>query len=142
VVVLACLQRLLSDPTRLPSTWRKFYPASFEPVTERLPENPAVVRGPDGVGSYGGTWRRCTRASYDLHRKIGYERFVRFGPSGEIQPCAAWKWTAEQGNRVFTFHLRKGHRWSDGHPFTAADIVWVCNTLIGSPHWPSPPNWI
>ena len=24
--------------------------------------------------------------------------------------------------RIFTFHLRKGHKWSDGHPFTAEDF--------------------
>ena len=24
--------------------------------------------------------------------------------------------------RIFTLHLRKGHRWSDGHPFTSEDF--------------------
>src|SRR5262249_30991579 len=27
-----------------------------------------------------------------------------------------------ENERVFTLHLRPGHRWSDGHPFTAEDF--------------------
>src|SRR5205814_5760683 len=27
-----------------------------------------------------------------------------------------------QEGRIFTLRLRKGHRWSDGHPFTAEDF--------------------
>jgi peptide/nickel transport system substrate-binding protein len=27
-----------------------------------------------------------------------------------------------ENDAVFTFHLREGHRWSDGSPFTADDF--------------------
>ena len=27
------------------------------------------------------------------------------------------------GGRSFTFYLRKGVRWSDGHPFTVDDLL-------------------
>ncbi len=133
---------MLTDRGRMPEAWRRHYPETLPPVAERLPRNPAVVRGPDGIGQYGGVWRRCTNAYYDIDRKIGSESFVRFDPSGRVQPGVAYKWEVTDSNRVYTFHLRKGHRWSDGHPFTTADILCVCNTLIGSAHWPSPPNWM
>jgi len=132
---------MLADLDSMPRQWRKHYPQSLPPVAERLPRNPAVVRGPDGVGRYGGTWHRCTGIWSDLTRKIGYESFVRFDPSGRISPCLAYKWQV-QDNRIYTFYLRKGHRWSDGHPFTAHDVVWRCNTLIGSDVEASRPNWM
>ncbi|MFW6154660.1 MAG: ABC transporter substrate-binding protein [Planctomycetota bacterium] len=132
---------MLTDLDSMSATWRKHYPQSLPPVAERLPRNPAVVRGPDGVGRYGGTWHRCTGIWSDLNRKIGYESFVRFDPSGRISPCLAYKWEVED-NRIYTFYLRKGHRWSDGQPFTAQDVVWVCNTLIGSDVRASRPNWM
>ncbi|NLF30032.1 MAG: hypothetical protein GX591_03995 [Planctomycetes bacterium] len=133
---------MLADLDSMAPEWRQHYPASLPPVAQRLPRNPAVVRGPDGVGRYGGTWHRCTWLVQDLDSKIGYESFVRFDPSGRISPCLAYKWTVEDNNRVFTFYLRKGHRWSDGHPFTAHDIVWACNTVKGSDAAPSLPEWM
>jgi len=36
-------------------------------------------------------------------------------------------------NREFTFHLRPGHRWSDGHPFTSADFEYWWNDVCLHP---------
>ena len=132
----------LKNRAQMPEDLRRHFPADLPPVEERLPLNPAVVRGPDSPGRYGGTWRRATPTISDLSRKIGYESFVRFDPAGRLQPGVAYRWTVENSNRVYTFYLRPGHRWSSGEPFTSHDITWVCNTLIGSAHWPSPPNWM
>ena len=47
----------------------------------------------------------------------------------------------DEDSRVFTFHLRKGHKWSDGHPFTTEDFryFWedVANNEKLSPFGPS-----
>jgi len=117
------------------------------PVEERLPLNPLVAEGPDGVGRYGrtketATWTRCTTMDWSIYRKIGYPTFMRFGPTGTLQPHYAYKWTAEDNNRVYTLWLRKGHKWSDGYPWSANDVAWVCNTVIGSPYWGGAPNWM
>ncbi len=114
---------------------------ALPPVEERLPLYPAVMVGPDGPGRYGGRWRRAA-SDRDLGTKIGYPTLVRFDPKGDLQPHYAYKWKVENENRIFTFWLRKGHRWSDGHPWTAHDVAWVCNVLIGSDHWPDPPDWM
>ena len=111
------------------------------PVEERIPLYPAVMVGPDGPGRYGGRWRRAANDN-DLGRKIGYPTLVRFDPKGDLQPHFAYKWKVENQNRMYTFWLRRGHRWSDGHPFTAHDVAWICNVLIGSDHWPDPPDWM
>lgn len=126
----------LAARTRLPREDPEWLP----PVAERLPINPAVVRGPDGIGVYGGEWRQCT-PRFDVATKIGYESFVRFDPSGRLQPGLAYRWEVSPDNRVFTFHLRKGHRYSDGSPFTARDLAWTANVVIGSPCW-APPDWM
>ena len=91
---------MLEDADSMPAQWRAHYPEKLPPVQERLPRNPAVIRGPDGIGKYGGTWRRCTGSVADIGTKIGYETFVRHDPSGRLQPALAYKWTVEDSNRV------------------------------------------
>ena len=36
-------------------------------------------------------------------------------------------------DRVFTFHLRKGHRWSDGSPFTSEDFRYFWEDVANDP---------
>ena len=46
-----------------------------------------------------------------------------------------------EDNKVFTLHLRPGHRWSDGSPFTAEDFRYWWEDVILNPDLPpfSPP---
>lgn len=128
---------------------RKHYylpePESLPPVADRLPLNPAVVHGPDtskyGLGKYGRVWYRAAASTWDVPRKLGMVSFVKTDPKGDIQPDLAYKWEIE-GNRVYTFYLRQGTKWSDGHPFTVQDILWVANTVIGSPYWADRSMWM
>ena len=41
----------------------------------------------------------------------------------EIEAALAEKWTVSPDNKVFTLTLRDGVTWSDGTPFTSADVV-------------------
>ncbi len=50
-----------------------------------------------------------------------YEGLTRFDEQGKIQPALAESWTQE-GNKVFTFKLRKGVKFHDGSDLTAADV--------------------
>ena len=47
----------------------------------------------------------------------GYGRLVGYNEDLELEADILKSFDVEAG-RVFTFHLRAGHRWSDGHPFT------------------------
>jgi peptide/nickel transport system substrate-binding protein len=46
---------------------------------------------------------------------------------GHLYPWLAqsWKWT--NGNKTLTLHIRKGVKWSDGTPLTAADVAYSLN---------------
>ena len=104
------------------------------PVAERLPEDPLVVVPPDQNGPYGGTWSRFATGPGDIgvyEARLSYDGFVRWGPMGrKVLPNLASRWTIEDGGCTYTFWLRRGVRWSDGHPFTADDILFWYNDVI------------
>jgi peptide/nickel transport system substrate-binding protein len=97
------------------------------PVAERLPSDPLVIVPADQNGPYGGTWTRFATGPIDVGRfevRLAYEGLVRWGPMGrEIRPNLAKGWKIGDEGRTYTFYLRRGVRWSDGHPFTAEDIL-------------------
>jgi peptide/nickel transport system substrate-binding protein len=102
---------------------------SLPPVDERLPADPMVLKGTDGIGSYGGEMRTDILGGTDrgygwVDRMIGYEKLVRWAPEGgRVIPNIAESWDINDDSTEFTFHLRQGMRWSDGEPVTADDIV-------------------
>ena len=51
----------------------------------------------------------------------GYARLVAYNSSLEMQPDILLSYENDK-NKVFTLHLRPGHKWSDGTPFTAEDF--------------------
>ncbi|MBW1712599.1 MAG: hypothetical protein JRJ59_05595, partial [Deltaproteobacteria bacterium] len=107
----------------------------LEPVAQRLPKNPLVIVPPDQTGPYGGTWTRFGISPGDVSQyrhRIAYESLLRWGPLGRrLLPNLAWRWSVEDQGRVFTFWLREGVRWSDGHPFSADDILfWHQKVLL------------
>jgi ABC-type transport system substrate-binding protein len=50
-----------------------------------------------------------------------YAGLTRFSGRG-VEPDLAESWEPSQNGLVWTFHLRKGIRWSDGEPITAEDF--------------------
>lgn len=95
------------------------------PAAERLPANPRVVEPAEQIGLYGG-------AMNDLYggvrlaefREFGYESLVRWNVAGtEVIPNIAESWEVSDEGRTYTFKLREGLKWSDGQPFTTADIL-------------------
>jgi peptide/nickel transport system substrate-binding protein len=46
-----------------------------------------------------------------------------------VRPSLATRWTISSNNRVFTFFLRHGVRFSNGDPLTAADVVFSYRRL-------------
>jgi len=104
------------------------------PLAERLPEEPLVVAPYAAIGSYGGVISGLSKATEsgtsDL-LSIRHVNLVRFADDlRTLVPNIAkdWEWNAEYTE--LTFVLRKGHKWSDGRPFTAEDVAFWYNDLI------------
>jgi oligopeptide transport system substrate-binding protein len=53
-----------------------------------------------------------------------YEGLTIESPDGKVIPGAAESWEISDDGRVYTFHIRKDARWSNGDPVTAADFVY------------------
>ncbi|MCP4022670.1 MAG: ABC transporter substrate-binding protein, partial [Desulfobacteraceae bacterium] len=51
------------------------------------------------------------------------EYLVETGPDNITRPGLAEKWEASDDLKIWTFHLRKGIKWSNGDDFNADDVV-------------------
>jgi len=104
------------------------------PLAERLPSEPLVVAPYTAIGNYGGTLMGTSRATEsgtsDL-LSVRHVNLVRY--SDDLQtlvPNVAREWAWNDSFTELTFHLRADHKWSDGTPFTAEDIVFWYEDLI------------
>jgi len=113
-------------PIEPPELTAQVAAGELPPVAERLPEVPLVVDldGPgQSLGEQGGTLKILMGREKDIRMMTvyGYARLVGYDRDFNIVPDIVESFE-QQGLRSFTFHLRKGHRWSDGYPFTAEDF--------------------
>jgi len=95
-------------------------------INERLPSDPAVA-GLETVGNPGGELRMLMSGPKDTRMMVvyGYARLVGYTPALKLLPDILASVDVEDG-RVFTLHLRRGHKWSDGYPFTSEDFrYWI-----------------
>jgi len=96
------------------------------PVAQRIPEHPRVIDLPAmgrDIGKFGGDLRMVMADQRDIRMITiySYARLVVFDEHSELQPDILESFDVEEG-RKFTLHLRPGHKWSDGKPFTAEDF--------------------
>lgn len=105
------------------------------PIAERLPQEPSMATFTEGQqpGQYGGTMRLLMGRSKDIRMMMvyGYARLVAYNPDLQLFPDILKDFEVEAG-RIFTFHLRKGHKWSDGEPFTAESFRYFWEDIINS----------
>lgn len=66
----------------------------------------------------------------ELYSLLTSSKLVRVNrATQEIEPSLAEKWTTSPDNRTFTLTLRDGVVWSDGAPFTSADVLFSFQTI-------------
>lgn len=119
-------QALSAPPQETPFFAADVAAGKLPPVAERLPKTPRVIdlkamgREP-GVPS--GTWRMLMGDQRDLRMMTiySYARLVTIDEKLNFTPDILQSFE-DQDDKVFTFHLREGHKWSDGKPFTAEDL--------------------
>jgi peptide/nickel transport system substrate-binding protein len=59
--------------------------------------------------------------------------YVNTLENAKTTPWLATSWAWSDGNKVLTFTIRKGVKWSDGVPMTAADVAFTYNLLKANP---------
>jgi peptide/nickel transport system substrate-binding protein len=125
---------VVTDPTKVPTSFQEapqlaelVKAGKLPPVAERLGKDPIVVKPLRNIGTYGGVWRRGFTGPADTsagQRVNESDHLTYFDYTGtKVVPNIAKSWDVSDGGRTFTFHLRRGMRWSDGQPFTADDFV-------------------
>lgn len=68
---------------------------------------------------------------------LNYDMLTRWDAATlRVKPALAASWTHSPDDKVWTFHLRRGVRWQDGRPFTAADVVFTFEYVLHN----KPPN--
>jgi len=99
---------------------------ALPPIAERIPSAPLVVDPTERgrrLGEPGGDIVTLVPRARDIRyiSTYAYTRLVGYDENLKLKPDVLESFDVE-GERIFTFHLRPGHRWSDGHPFTAEDF--------------------
>ncbi len=134
---------LVTDPAFAPKSFKEapmlaelVKAGKLPPVAARIPAEPMVLKPLDGVGKYGGTWRRAFTGPGDVengNRINASDKPLFWDAAGnEIRPSVAKDWKMSEDGKVFTLILRRGMRWSDGSPFTADDFVFWFEDLYSN----------
>lgn len=106
------------------------------PLANRLPRPPLTVdlKRPNWTeGVYGGEMRMLMAKDRDIRMMAvyGYSRLVGYDEQLRIVPDILER-VDDEGSRVFTLHLRHGHKWSDGQPFTTADFRYYWEDVVNN----------
>jgi len=120
---------------------------ALPPLAERLPAEPLVVAPYDEIGRYGGVFdalSNATEAGTSDLLSIRHVNLVRYSDDlVTIVPNVAKGWEWNDDYTQLTFFLRKGHRWSDGAPFTAEDVkFWYDNLSLDTNVMAKPKGYV
>ena len=72
--------------------------------------------------------RQGTDAQSERVGALLYDPLVRKDAHFDLQPWLAASWQRPDAN-TWTFHLRPGVRFHDGHPLTSADVAWTLQSM-------------
>ena len=146
-ILLAAPAALAQDLTLVETPTLSRTHDALPPVAERVPAEPLVVdlaaKGRT-EGVHGGDLDTIIGRTRDarLINVWGYARLVGYDEDFTLVPDILHDVEEEEG-RVFTLHLREGHRWSDGTPFTAEDFRYYFEDIATNTELtPTPPPFL
>ncbi|MFP4055695.1 MAG: ABC transporter substrate-binding protein [Candidatus Brocadiia bacterium] len=121
---------------------------TLPPLEERLPVEPLVAKhdyeGYEGPGVYGGTWHRFhTNPGMGAWKMVaGYAPLIRWRYDClGLEPGTARSYEFNADGTRLTIHLRRGMKWSDGHPFTSESFAFFWELCQDDRHSYQPPVW-
>ncbi|TVQ22610.1 MAG: hypothetical protein EA382_11775 [Spirochaetaceae bacterium] len=118
-----------------PMLARRVQEGTLPPVDERLPVNPIVKEPPEEIGRYGGVVRLANHVDTEW-TDFGSGRSSAMGwfkwnfQTGEIEGELAERFELSDDLTTYTIRFREGLRWSDGHPFTADDVMFAIHDKL------------
>jgi peptide/nickel transport system substrate-binding protein len=144
VLAMLCGSRASADEPAIPATFvdppvlaDKVAKGELPPVQERLPKVPAVadMAWPgQTLGKHGGDITLLMASPKDTRLMVvyGYARLVGYDSKYALKPDMLQAYEVDDG-RVFTLHLRPGHKWSNGDPFTTEDFRYFWEDVANNP---------
>jgi peptide/nickel transport system substrate-binding protein len=132
----------LITPTALPSNFgespvdaQMVAEGKLAPVDERLPLEPLVIYPYDEIGQYGGQVRVASLGTSllggDGDMVNPPQQQLRITPNLREQvPNILKDWSMAPDFKSITMFMRRGHKWSDGEPVTADDVLFVQEDVI------------
>jgi len=125
-IIQSFSQSIALDLIETPSLSADVASGKLPPVLARIPMEPYVIEFKDGSsspGQHGGNLNILMARKKDTRQMVvyGYARLVGYDKNFNIKPDILASIDVKEG-RIFTLKLRKGHKWSDGHPFTSEDF--------------------
>ncbi|MFL5080995.1 MAG: ABC transporter substrate-binding protein [Microvirga sp.] len=136
-LLLAGLPALAQSYVETPLFAERVGKGELPPVAQRLPKEPMVVdlaaKG-RSVGRPGGEVTSLVARGRDIRYMSvqSYARLVGYTEKLALEPDILAK-LENDNDQTFTFRLRDGHRWSDGHPFTTDDFRYYWEDVAHNP---------
>ena len=134
-VIVWALPASAREMVEPPFLEEKLTAGELPPMAARLPDNPVVVKfgGDREPGAYGGDLRMLMAKAKDIRMMTvyGYARLIGYNRDLELVPDILESIDVEEG-RIFTMHLRVGHKWSDGEPFTSEDFRYYWENVVNN----------
>ena len=85
----------------------------------------ATSNAPDSLDPARGQFASAALIYKQIHAGL-----TDYGRDGLLAPGLAQSWSVSEDGLVWTFNLREGLFWSDGHVLNAEDIVWSARRLV------------
>lgn len=135
VLVLVSSCAMAVELNEAPMLKIKVASGEMEPVEERMPvaDDIKIQEVYEQIGEYGGEWRYLWRGMDDKWRMGNNtcEMLFNFSQDGTgLEPNVAKGYEVNEDSTEYIIYFREGMRWSDGHPFTADDVIFYWEHML------------
>jgi peptide/nickel transport system substrate-binding protein len=104
-------------------------PAGEREDRERRTLTVALLKGVDSLNPFLGVFASSTQLN-----RLTYDTLTGFSTrDGSPVPALAQSWKTSADGLVWTFTIRPGARWSDGHALTSADVAFTYKLMLRNP---------
>ncbi len=105
------------------------------------PAAPPLVMVPGQNGEFQQNFNPFSGSELSGTLGLIYQPLFYFNPASHAVPLLGQSFKWSNGNKLLTVYLRKNVKWSDGKPFTSADVVFSFDMLKKYPQMDSMGIW-